>query len=300
MKKYGFKDWWDGEICLNTCLIVTKEDQKRPVIVGWESIVESEKNAIRDKQLEIFQQQIDKKLELLKDDFNKRFKESRLPEIFLEREIELMNQILFGQLQDYGDIFVTTHRNIPFEKQYLCDIQHYAERTLLNGLELTVDFIHSPNSKYQCTDRPPSQVAAEVYWNKLEFLRDFQKNRIDQNVQNLIKEPTNQENPENPYPHIFINGQSYAMFEELRTSTVGNNKNHLAADYGFIFHKMKYFSKEVKSLSLGLHMSVGEAVFINFLRDDLEVDYKSDRLPNRNPDNKQTIYNSILDKYRGM
>lgn len=296
MNKFGYKDWWEGNICLNTCVIVTKKDQEKPNVVGWDSIIESEKRTIREKQSEIFHQQIDERSEVLRTDFNKKYNSSRLPDTFLKREIELMKQILFGQLKEFDDHFVTTHRKISFEKQDLFDIQHYAKHIFLNGNELVIDFIHSPNCKHQYTDRPPNQVRAEIYWNHLQFLINLNNNLNTErdggrsNVEALVHRE-----PENPFPLIFINGYSYEMFEELRKLTVGNNSKRIAADYGFIFHKMKYHSRENESL--GLNIGVSEPTFINFLIKDLKIAFDSERLPNRNPDNKQALYNTTLNKY---
>ena len=287
--KHSYNDWWDGSICLNTCVIVTKKDQEKPMIIGWDAIIDSDKSKILKKQVELFQEQIDENAEKLKIDFDKRYKNSRLKKAFLEREIKLMVQILDGQLLDYGDIYVTNHRSISFEKQDLHEIQDYVKRFFVNGEDLIVDFIHSPNCMFQYSDRLPNKVRAEIYWNHYQFLKNVKKALNDVNAER--KEVVSKE-PENPYPLIFQSGHAYNLFLKLQKDTVGGNPKNISADYGFIFHKMKYYAKLEESV-LSLNINVSESIFIYFLRNKLKIIYSADRLPKRSPSQKIIIYNNL-------
>ena len=282
-KKYSYNDWWDGKICLSTCVIVTEKNQEKPHVVDWDSIIEPQREEILKKQSELFHNQIENEFEMYKTDFDKKFKNSRIKKRFLEREIKLMKQILFGHLMDYGDIYVTNHRSLSFEKQDLNEIQDYAQRIFINGEDLVVDFIHSPSCKYQYLDRPSNQVRAEIYWKHCLFLQNVKKSIIE---------------PKNPYSEIFKNGYAYNLFVEMKGQFVGDSRKNLGAKYGFIFHNMKYHGD--KELKQALKFSVTENIFIAFLVDDLKIDYKFDRLPKSNPDNKQSAYKLLVDKYKAL
>lgn len=297
-KKYTYKDWWDGTICLNTCVIITQKDDPAPIIVGWDSIIEKDHEKIKNKQHELFHSGINSKADILEKDFLKRYENSRMKEKFLKDEIALNHQILYGTLKDFGDVYFTHHRSISFEKDDLHKIQEYAIRVLKNGQHASTYFIHSPHCHYQQKDRPPIEIRAQIHQKQYEFLNDFytaEKRRVEsvRKKNNEDEVPGGPEEPENSFPDIFKSGHAYNLYLMLVKMTVTGDSKKISADYGFIFNKMRYHKNSGES-DLALKINVTELVFIDFLRYEMKIDFPvGKRLPIRNPKTKETIYNEL-------
>jgi len=92
----------------------------------------------------------------------------------------------------------------------------------------------------------------------------------------------------NPYPKIFKNLASYQMFIELKELTVTEN---IVADYSFIYHKL------INEKLGAINDTVTHPIFINFLKKEYELDISANKLPFKDPKNKQPLYTTILNKY---
>jgi hypothetical protein len=188
MKQYKFESWFKGDVTLLYSEVSYKEENK-PVIVTWENFAKSEVIKIKKKQSDIFHENVSLHLEKFKTVFNKRYNKSLMPEKFLEKEIEECYKILFEYTPD-TDKIITNHWKILFYYNDLLEIQEYADRTILRGIDVCLDFIHSPNNKYQRKDKIPSQVYAQLLfefqqWLETNFITEKEKER-NEIMQNRI------------------------------------------------------------------------------------------------------------------
>ncbi len=163
-------------------------------------------------------------------------------------------------------------------------------------------FINKLNEEFNLsTYFAENEKYAEFYRSAESHINEY-KNLIEKiylnpdllyTKQNYTDEPESDiktEIPESPNPYIFKNRYAYLMFYELKASTV--KQKTIVADYSFIFHKMKHKSIEA------INSFVTEPAFIKFLNTYHEAGITGVKLPFRNPDNKQPLYTTILDKYK--
>lgn len=291
-KKYSYTDWWEGGISLNTCQTeYDSKELKDPFNVDWSQIVESDVLKIKSKQQELFQSEIQSTFTLFKNNFIKKYENSRLKEQFLEEQIQECLNVMFGELKHIGDLVCSEHWNVCFNNLDFQIIQTYAKMVFKNGLIIAPDFMHSPNCVYQDKNKITNQVYAEACWEYYAFLRAFRVNPKELSTPEEISSENSPEAIENPFPHIFKNLSAYLFFEELRKMTV-NDKTYVA-DYSFIYHKLS--DPKLKAIV----NTVGQAHFCDFLKDELKLkEIYPKKLPYKNPDYKQATYNSLLSKFK--
>jgi hypothetical protein len=170
----------------------------------------------------------------------------------------------------------------------LIEIQNYSKRTILKGIDDGLDYIHSPDNKYQRKDKMPSQAYAQLLYNYFEWLgANFQGYEESEQKRTLSSEERIVE-PENKYKGIFKNGFAYEMFIELEELTVGKDK---IADYAFIFHKMK--STKILIFEDTKHNS-----FIDMLNEDFSAGLTINKFPFKNQNSKQTTFYTLLKRYK--
>lgn len=109
---------------------------------------------------------------------------------------------------------------------------------------------------------------------------------------NLLEQSTNLKlkSPKNPYPRIFINYESFNLFEDLRKA-ICNRQSTSLADYSFVFRILHKNGK--------IYKPILESEFRNFLADNYDVVLdKLKTLNNCSPHKKVTIYNIIESKIK--
>jgi hypothetical protein len=205
--------------------------------------------------------------------------------IYIEAERQECWNVMFGEIPN-SEIVHLNHWKISFNNQYLSDVQDYIERTIKNGIDDGLGFIHSPNCKYQDTSRPDSRIYAKFVWDYFKWLKSFivKNEKGDSSIPNLVTEP------KNIYPFIFKNGFAYEMFIELKTLTV--KQETFLSDYAFIFHKMKNFEfigKDVK-----------HKAFIDILNKDFDADIAAKKLPYKNQEAKKIVFSTLFNKYNPL
>ena len=299
MKQYKFESWFKGDVTLLYSEVSYKEENK-PVIVSWENFAKSEVIKIKKKQSDIFHENVSLHLEKFKTVFNKGYNKSLMPEKFLEKEIEECYKILFEYTPVYTtdtDKIITDHWEGQFSYNNLLEIQEYANRTILKGIDVWLDFIHSPNNKYQIKDLIPSQIYAQLLYEYREWLKtNF--TTVEEKITNQM--PTQNEStkeyvikptePNNKFPLVFKNGYAFEMFIELKDLTV-IAKTELA-DYAFIFHKIKhyeYIGKDVK-----------QKTFITILIEKFDSKISAEKLADRFQPKKEVIFHHLLKKYKPL
>ncbi|MBK7307763.1 MAG: hypothetical protein IPI88_12510 [Chitinophagaceae bacterium] len=289
IKKYRYMDWWNGNIYFIYAKIVYNEENKKeiPPRVSWDDIKQTDVPKIREKQRGIFKAEVSKKIKFWKEDFAKRYKNSKATTLLLNRELLKFEHIVYSPMPYTNDSHIL-YRGIILTIESLSTIKNYIDNTKVNGATIEFDFIHSPNFLFQDKTEIPPQVYAEccwlyVRWLKLNFKQKKQKRKA-------LPSAVVNNAPSNPFPNIFTNGYAYDMFLELQKLTV--SKKTMVADYAFIFHQMK--SNTLKAI----HPNLSHRSFIKFLSDNKYADLDVTKLPFKNPRKKQPTFSSLLEKYK--
>lgn len=175
MKKYKYQDWLKGSVTLYYAFSVYKEDDK-PVFVHWDDFSTDDILKIKQKQSEIFDRIVSENVDKFKEQFLARHQLSKMKDELLQTEKQGCFDILFSQIPSNELIYVDSLQ-ISFEYNDLLEIQNFSTRTLLKGIDDGLDYIHSPNNKYQPKNKIPAQVYAHVLFKYYEWLKnDFKAN----------------------------------------------------------------------------------------------------------------------------
>ncbi len=287
-KKYSYKDWWEGKICLIYAIIVYHENQIKgaPRSCTWEHFKQADIQKIKRKQKEIFNKEVNKVTKIWKADFTKRYKKSKIQSFLLNGELSKFHNILFGSIPaiTYSDIPVY---NILFKSGDISTIKNYIINTKVNGGTAEFDFVHSPNYKFQDKNKIPNEIYAECCWQYFNWLESNLEKREQDQQTSKSKSP---EIIRNPHPEIFKNAQAYKMFLELKEKTVTPRTR--VADYGFIFHKMR--NKNLYCINPGIHRKD----FIEFLNRKCGAKIKGTILPFKNPARKKPFWDALEKEYK--
>lgn len=231
MKQYKFENWLNGDVTLIFSEVLSdgkdvNGEIVEPIRVDWENFAESERIKIMQMQKQIFDENISLNLEKFKSEFLKRHTRSLMPEEFLESEKQECFNILFSRIPIKQ--FVTTkHWEITFYYNDLLEIQKYAKNTILKGIEVCLDFIHSPHNKYQTKNKIPSQVYAHVLYNYFQWLEsnfNLEKNDDIKNDDMIIDDAINLKTELLWFKVglFFANGQISLLKEKYKKGDVAN------------------------------------------------------------------------------
>lgn len=172
-KNYTYDNWWNGDVTLvDATRYFEKGDE--PVIVNWEDFSESDVNRIKEKQMELFKAKVNALLNPVIKQFNKRYEASKMKSTYLRDERKQCWYVMFGELPNYEIVQLNQWR-ISHTNQYLSDVQDYVERTIKNGIDDGLGFIHSPNCKYQDISKPDSRIYAKFVSMYFNWLNKFNK-----------------------------------------------------------------------------------------------------------------------------
>lgn len=173
-KHYTFENWWNGEVALVYSTIYSEKGDD-PLLVKWEDFYSDDVTRIKEKQKELFNEQVKNLLNPVILQFIERYKFSKIKSLFLKSEIKQCKEVMFGKIPNN----ITVHLNqwkIRLDNQYLSDIQYFVERTIKNGIQEGFDFIHSPNCKYQDRRNPDSRIYAMFVWEYFVWIKEFELN----------------------------------------------------------------------------------------------------------------------------
>jgi hypothetical protein len=194
-KNYTYDNWWNGDVTLvDATRYFEKGDE--PVIVNWEDFSESDVNRIKEKQMELFKAKVNALLNPVIKQFNKRYEASKMKSTYLRDERKQCWYVMFGELPNYEIVQLDQWR-ISHTNQYLSDVQDYVERTIKNGIDDGLGFIHSPNCKYQDISKPDSRIYAKFVSMYFNWLNKFKKEeeskkrilRAKEEIESLEKDP---------------------------------------------------------------------------------------------------------------
>jgi len=293
-KKYSYDDWWTGRVCLNSAPAININPKKKPLVTE-EDIREADMARIKKKQKVLFNNQVKSLLKKWKSDFLKRYNNSRLKETLLTEEIKQVDGIFNYPILP-ETLIIFHHWIVSFTAETLKRIQQYHANFNIKGLERNYDFMHSPNSPYQDLNKIPDEIYAESCMEYWLWLKELASPPV---IKTTVVQPPNISNAQNPQKPvepanldigIFKNGYACQFFLDLKQSTV--KEDTLAADYGFIFFKLK--DPDLKAI----HPSTKHKDFFAFLKEKCQVIVPGTKFPKTNPKGKQAIYNELLKKHQ--
>lgn len=283
-KKYTYEDWWDGTICLNTSVTICREqDEKFIKRVSWHEITEGDIDKIKEKQRELFFAKVTETLDKLMKHFQEGCQNSRLPELFFEKELVKVESFLYD-IFPVEKIILFPEYGIKFDNFCLDNIQKYVKRHFIDGQIIEFDFMHSPNFLFK--EEIPYQIYAETFWQYSKWLNPPEENLAPENNNTKNGESI----PTNPNTKIFKNGYAYSFFSDLMEYTV--NEKSVTADFSFIFHKLRNQNIEA------INSNVTQPCFIDFVNQQTDFHIKANKLNFVEPKSKEKIYNLLLDKYK--
>ena len=224
MKQYKFDSWFKGNVTLIYSEVSFKEKDDngktvKPVFVTWDNFAESEVIKIKEKQREVFDENVNLYLTKFQTEFQKRYKKSLMAAEFLEMEKNECFNILYSEIPN-SEIIITSNWKIPFNFNDLLEIQEYANKSILRGIENCLDFIHSPNNKYQIKDKIPSQVYAQTLYEYYNWLNSSFKSDKDNVLINIEK--INIDSLWFKVGLFFANGQISQLIENYKNFTMPN------------------------------------------------------------------------------
>jgi hypothetical protein len=218
MKQSKFESWLKGDVTLLYSDVFYKEEDK-PVFVTWDNFSEPEVIKIKKMQKQIFDKNVSINLEKFKSEFTKRYSKSLIPVEFLEIEKQECFNILFSKIPN-KELVLTKNWKIPFTYSDLLEIQEYANKVILRGIDICLDFIHSPNNKYQIKDKIPSQVYAQTLYEYYNWLNSSFKSDKDSVLINIEK--INTDSLWFKVGLFFANGQISQLIENYKNITMPN------------------------------------------------------------------------------
>lgn len=229
--KYTFEDWHSGIVILKDASRVTTRGEKIQ-LVDYADFSEADAKKINEIQEVLF----DKKVQILLDEhieqFKKRYNASKLQLEYFNDELQECYNIMF-RINDNTDIEHFKHWGIALEHQYIAEVRHYIERTIKNGIDDGLSFIHSPNSKHEEKNRPDFRVYAEAIWRYYNWLKghlpveEINKTEKDRKTIKKVKEDS--------YWFkvglLFANGEMDILLQKHKTG-IASNYTAIAKELG--------------------------------------------------------------------
>lgn len=221
-----YDNWWNGDVTLvHATRYCNKGDE--PLLVDWADFSESDADKIKDMQWEIFADGVNTRLKAVCSEFIKRYEVSEMKlEYFTDERQECWN-VMFGKIPNVKIVHLN-HWVIGLENQYISDVQYYIQRTIKNGIDDGLGFIHSPNCKYQNKSIPDSRIYARFIWEYFKWLESLivKDEKVVSPTPIIIVEPKYN-------TQIFTSYKGFQIFEAMIAVFPAVNDN-----YGFIFNKL--------------------------------------------------------------
>ena len=239
-KMYCFEDWYSGKVNLDTEPLYNVGKDKSPIVVSLYSFSEDDKKKIVETKTSKFKSKVNFQFELFWDSFLRDFEKSKLKIELINKSIIQINNILNPKQKVISDKRYGFW-NISFEKQNLIKIKEFANFYLINGTNDDYLFEHSENSKFNLTD---DVITNEVYASSLyllneqlkKFKRKYKSRSIDY-LDKIINTSEVEQEPQNLFPAIFVNGYGYDLFDKIFELIV--DKDNPSSSISFIFYNLK-------------------------------------------------------------
>jgi hypothetical protein len=293
-EKYSFEDWYSGKVNLDTEPLYNVEKDKSPIVVCLNSFSEQDQKRIIETKTSKFKSKVNFQFELFWDSFLRDFEKSKLKIELINQTIIQINNILNPKqkvVSDMRDGFW----NVSFEKQNLIRIKEFAHFYLINGTNVDYLFEHSENSKFNLTD---DVITNEVYASSLyllneqlkKFKRKYKSRSIDY-LDKIINTTEVEQEPQNLFPAIFVNGYGYDLFDKIFELIVDKDKP--TSSISFIFHSLKLVD--------AIKDEVNPIVFMKFICLNKGVCLDETKLHNRPPNKFLIILRNLINThYKGV
>jgi hypothetical protein len=190
--KYTYDNWWSGDVTLiYSTYFFYKSD--KPQLLSWTDFSDSEVEKILEKQKELFAGNVKRILDEHTSQFTKRINNSEMKSEYLKAEKKECRNIMFGNIPNVKIIHFK-HWGIALDNLYLIDVRYYIDRSIKKGIDDGLEYIHSPNCKYQDKSKPDYRIYAKFLWEYYKWLNSFQfkeeKNILTSNSKTeVLKEP---------------------------------------------------------------------------------------------------------------
>lgn len=236
IKKYRYSDWLNGNVLLNTQHLLYKIGDNIPPIVSWDNFGEGEQLKIRNKQKEIFEGEVDTKLNLFTSDFDKRLEKSILKQGLIQEELKYLTSWFQGRFICNGEYYESTDRNYPnlitFSDYNV--MMEYKEFVLKKATRNQYDFIHSPRTNFREPNKDYPQVIIYVVFKMIEHIaRQKSNSENNEKKSNVVFEEMGEQKPkENLCVNLFTEEEKpifhselgYKLFLDLKEKIIPNGR----------------------------------------------------------------------------
>jgi hypothetical protein len=250
--KYNYKEWFDGQVYLETGAILIDKNVDKPMKAHLNDFSKNTLKNIQLKQKEIFDAKSAELLQKFKNLFKQRFKKSEAKELLLKREIEDNRNILY--LTPIQDLHFK-NRSFTITKDDLLVMREFINNQIIKG-EKYYGFIHSPNFKSQYEKITNDYVYARVTFDYYNWLIKFQTslNKANSNKKNS----PNAKKIESKTEKIKV--KVIALIYFYKGEPINRvNCSEIAAKYNYIskksgdglYHDYLKFSNTIRRVKLG-------------------------------------------------
>lgn len=237
---YTYENWLSGNICPAPSLI-KNGNKNNDHSFSWTNFSKPVLKKIRNKQKDIFYQEVNKISNHLIKEFNKIYKTSKEKTYYLAIERKKIEEILFETVPSNHEFSTTRRSNIVFNSNELREIQNYIERIHIKNMKQEFEFIHSSMCQFHDKEIIHPAIKAEAYYSLLNHIRAKFTN--DKGLR---------------YNGIFEEEYGIELCTKLVNKIVKENSK--VSDYSFIYYKLV----EVKIINAG---NVNHGLFIKFINE---------------------------------
>lgn len=280
--KITFEDWKEGRITIDGTYYCVPKGMNSPKIVFWKDIELDVQGQIRSAQKKIFENLVNEELDEILEDFNSRYNKSVHKEIFIEREIKKIKEVLFTN-SDVNSVNIQYRWGsiTPFNVDndiFLKQIRQYFTLSYIEGYNYSFDFINSLNSPFYLNHKEYDlmpEVQGEVLHRFFTYLN-----------KNYLANPI-------AYNKDFWNIKTFELFKFLSAEFTQSKP---ISKFNLIFH----FLKEInKNEFMDYSFSMPKEIYFEFIKNNICSEFISTKggIPTMNPpetDFKDTAFNRLL------
>jgi hypothetical protein len=293
--QYTFEDWYQGNVILHQARIF---DFKDAVVVDWSNFSDVERIKIQECQKTIFEESVKRTSELYINRFHDNFQITKSKIDLLNNHLKRLSEVFNGGFICDLEYCHSSDLELTYELWYYQEMRSYIQIFFIGGNVYDFSNVHSPNSKFWDSNKIMPEVLVEAFGSMIRLLKsERQKLKM---VKIQLEKPSEVDKVQlasieainiNPFPDIFSSINAYKFFLDLEKNTVGTK--YKEADYSFIYHKLK----DAK-IGYPIKEFVTQTEFCEFLKTNRKVIISPPRIKKRNPEIKQSAFNSALEKFQ--
>lgn len=232
---YTYNDWWTGKVHLLWSPCAFEKDEPAVPGVDWDRFLKADVPKIRNKQRLLYKSQVNELTSEWKKDFSKRYKQSELKHILLQRELQTFYDAMFRPYPDQELVHVGPKR-LLFRSHDLGNIQRWIESIIINGDDINYHGVHSPNCRFKDWRKKPDDIYANSCWIYYKWLQTF----LPKKTRNEKAKETGSDKDDARFnSYIFKNRSAELLFDDYCKSYNAEMKKTWMALLSFIYWKMK-------------------------------------------------------------